>query len=78
MYCKDCKFWERFGHDGTEKFSQCNLPNWVDYGSRVITNMTESDIAFYADASDDTGLHAGILTGALFGCIKFKKLKVKK
>jgi len=34
--------------------------------------MTESDIAFYADASDDTGLHAGILTGALFGCIRFE------
>ena len=63
-YCKDCKYWET-----RYNTHECLLPEWVE----VEGNAEEDGMAFYADAADDTNLHAGLKTGPLFGCNKFEK-----
>ena len=70
MFCKDCKFWESHW-DGRKTWNICQVADWVSQDYKV----ADDEIAYYADASDDSGLDAGIKTGPLFGCIKFEAKK---
>lgn len=63
-YCKDCKFW---GASDQE----CNLAEWIE----ALDALEDDSFGFYADADDDQGLQAGVVTGPLFGCLKFKPLE---
>lgn len=65
--CKDCRYWESHIDMRGRSWNTCEVASWV---SRTDT-IADNSIAIYADASDDTGLDAGIKTGPLFGCIKF-------
>lgn len=68
-HCKDCRYWE-FHHDTRgRKWHTCEAANWVNRDDQI----DDSDIAYYADALDDSGLDAGIKTGPMFGCVKFMK-----
>ena len=70
-FCKDCRYWE-FHHDTRDKqWMTCDLAEWVEYDSKI----AEDGFAFYADASDDSGLYAGVKTGPLFGCLHFSANK---
>ena len=60
--CKNCKHWSKYNSQ------ECYLPDWISIKSRVDDNT----FAYYADALDDSGLDAGIKTGANFGCNKFE------
>ena len=65
--CKDCIYWDKaLGH---KNWNTCNLPDWVEYNEKI----GDDEIAYYADAHDDSGLDAGIKTGPMFGCIKFEE-----
>jgi len=61
--CKDCKNWDKNYHT-------CDV-DWVNQNKLIV----EDNFALYADAHDDSGLQAGLKTGPMFGCVKFK-LKV--
>ena len=66
--CKECTHWE--GYCGTaigKGFHACNLPDWKSEGEK----MGASEIGYYAEALDDSGLSAGVVTGPDFGCVKF-------
>jgi hypothetical protein len=69
--CKDCRFWEEhgtfppFGGKALKTWHECERPEWVAQDATI----PDDAIALYADASDDTGLNAGMKTGPLFGCI---------
>jgi hypothetical protein len=72
MYCKDCVHWE--SHIGTQwdhmqgkSWNTCEAAGWANRGDKIVGD----ELAIYADASDDTGLEAGLMTGPLFGCIRF-------
>ncbi|NUX58681.1 hypothetical protein [Paraburkholderia youngii] len=66
--CKDCKYWESHTDMRNKSWQTCEAPQWVDYAAKI----GDADFAIYADASDDTGLQAGLKTGPMFGCIKFE------
>jgi len=66
--CKDCKHWEHHTDCYRKQWNTCGAVDWVDYADK----MPEGGFALYADASDDTGLSAGLKTGPLFGCVRFK------
>lgn len=73
MYCKDCSFWEH--HSDTDwglstSWSTCELPVRVSY---PFAKINENDFVVYAGADDDSGLNAGLITGPMFGCIKFEQ-----
>lgn len=58
--CETCRYWDKY--DRT-----CGAAEWVDKGKHVIKDT----LAFYAQASDDQGLSAAIVTGPKFGCVLF-------
>lgn len=68
-HCKDCGFWD----SDTKNFNTCLFPDWVDQ----YTKIEDDTFAIYADACDDSGLTAGLKTGPMFGCVKFKPIKKK-
>lgn len=65
--CKDCKYWEAH-NDGRNRWNTCEAADWVYYKDKI----GDSDIAIFADASDDTGLDCGLKTGPMFGCVKYQ------
>lgn len=71
MYCKDCKHWEIYDLREKPKWAECGLPSWTSRGS----DIEEDTVAIYADACDDTGLDAGLKTGRMFGCLKFRPVR---
>lgn len=73
--CKDCKFWEshtdQWYKSWNKSWNACEAVNWVNRSEKI----SDSSFAIYADASDDSGLDAGLKTGPMFGCIKFEQKK---
>ena len=67
MYCKDCVYWESHTDVYLKSWNTCEAANWTMCHEEI----SEDGIYVYADASDDSGLEAGLMTGPLFGCIKF-------
>lgn len=65
--CKNCKYWDSHTDMRGKSWNTCEVAAWVDRAAVIADNA----IAIYADASDDSGLDAGIKTGPMFGCIKF-------
>ena len=67
--CKDCHYWE--GHIDVlgREWHTCERVDWVDRD----TPPGKDEAAIYAEASDDYGLMAGLLTGPEFGCTNFKR-----
>lgn len=70
MFCKDCKYWEHTGDQYGKRWNECNKASWVNAGEDQASDV----LGVYADASDDTGLQAGLITGPNFGCIHFLKI----
>lgn len=68
-HCKDCKYWDAHLGDRGVTWNTCARLDWVDVADKI----GDDEAAIYADASDDSGLDAGLKTGPLFGCIKFEK-----
>jgi hypothetical protein len=68
MNCKDCKHWEANQDDHGRKWNECNAAQWEELDAK----LKPEAFAYYADADDDSGLYAGVITGPMFGCIKFK------
>jgi len=71
-HCKDCRFWIsdndiRFGK--VIEWNECNAIDMAEKRGRV----PGSGAIIYADAADDTGLSAVLMTGPLFGCVFFKQ-----
>jgi len=66
--CKDCRHWEHHHDMRNKKWSTCNSVDWVGYDQSI----DDCDAAIYADASDDSGLEAGLKTGPMFGCVQFQ------
>ena len=66
--CKDCKYWGQTQDGYGKSWTECEFPEWATRDEKI----ADDGIAYYADASDDTGLDAGLKTGPMFGCIKFK------
>ena len=67
-YCKDCKFWRTSEKAFSNKtVSECDRLNWADRYETI----GDDEAAIYADATDESGLEAGLKTGPMFGCIKF-------
>lgn len=64
--CKDCSFWEHHHDVWNKEWDACRI-DWVDYSEKI----SENSAAIYADASDDSGLDAGLKTGPMFGCVRF-------
>jgi hypothetical protein len=62
-HCKDCKYWEQKGKNWTT----CEAADWTEYNEA----LPDDGFAYYASASDDSGLECGLKTGPYFGCIKF-------
>lgn len=72
--CKNCRFW------GEYRLGACNAvqaeieisspPNHL-YRLTFKTNEIDS-FGVYADADDDSGLQAELITGPEFGCNKFR------
>ena len=68
--CKDCKFWVETDSLYTRKvWRECQAADWVDKGDTV----SENGIGYYADAHDESGLTAGLITGPMFGCVLFQQ-----
>lgn len=67
--CKDCAFWDSHQDYKGRTWHTCELPDWIEAGDWIANN----EIAFFASASDDTGLTAGVITGPMFGCVRFVK-----
>lgn len=69
-HCKDCHYWEQ----GTDRYGKkyvygyCDRVAWMDRFDKV----PDDGFVIHADASDDTGLDAGLKTGPMFGCTQFK------
>ena len=59
-HCKDCKYW---GYDQI-----CDNATWLEIEDRI----EGDDFGYYAEACDDSGLSAGLKTGPMFSCIKWK------
>ena len=55
--CKNCKYW------GNDQDSVCE----------VVENIGNEDFFIKVSSTDDQGLEGLLVTGANFGCIKFKK-----
>lgn len=72
-YCKDCRFWESHTDMRNKSWNTCEAADWVDRGQKI----ADDGLAIYADASDDSGLEAGMKTGPMFGCIRFVAIKSK-
>jgi len=73
--CSQCTHWE--GYCGTaigKGFHACNLPEWKSEGEK----MGASEIGYYAEALDDSGMSGGVVTGPDFGCINFAVTVVRK
>lgn len=66
-FCKDCKHWESHSDVRNRAWHTCSAADWVERG----TEIGEDGLAIYADATDDSGLDAGLRTGPMFGCVKF-------
>jgi hypothetical protein len=66
-HCKDCKYWKSHTDAWNKSWTECDYAAWF---SREGT-LNNDDFGYYADASDDQGLEAGMKTGPMFGCIKF-------
>jgi hypothetical protein len=65
--CKDCTYWGSHTDQYGRTWTECESANWVDR-----TGTLENDeLGYYADASDDTGLTAGLKTGPTFGCVRW-------
>jgi len=60
-HCKDCKYWDDY--DQT-----CDNATWFELEDR----FEGEEFGCYADAHDDSGLSAGVKTGPMFSCIKWK------
>lgn len=69
--CKTCKHWCENMYT-TDDFKECCITEWVE-PNELPTSVTV--MCLYADASDDQGLYAGILTGKDFGCVQHKEKK---
>ena len=58
--CKDCKYWEAHRHT-------CGAVEWFD------DKISDDGFAIYAEAQDDSGLSCDLITGPMFGCMKFQQ-----
>ena len=67
MYCKDCEYWRK-----EEK--ECHRIDWGDQ----YANPKPGEAHYYADASDDYGLCAGLVTSPTFGCVMFAEKKAER
>ena len=73
--CSQCAHWDTDCHTAIGKgFHECNLPEWKSRGDK----MGISEIGYYAEAYDDSGMTAGIVTGHNFGCMYFCSKGIKK
>jgi|GEM_PF-2895864 len=68
-HCKDCKHWESHEDFRGKQWTTCEAPDWLGIADKI----SADGLAIFADASDDTGLNAGLKTGPMFGCVKFMK-----
>jgi len=68
--CKDCRFWKHHNDHFKRKWNECEAVDLKDHYSDKLEK--DDDFGVYAYASDDTGLNSGLLTGPMFGCIKFQ------
>lgn len=63
--CKNCRFWKHHTDQWNNSWNACGMVAWVGRNEKI----EETGFALYADASDDTGLDAGLKTGPEFGCV---------
>ena len=66
--CKNCKYWKHLTNQYNDRWDECTAADWFDRNGPI----TGKQFGVYADASDDTGLSAGFMTGPDFGCVNFK------
>ena len=66
MNCKNCKFWE-YHNTGRESWHSCGMVDCTELGYKV----ADDAFSLYAEALDNSGLETGLITGPMFGCIKF-------
>ncbi len=69
--CKDCKFWESYqSMFGGKNWTECSFVGNVDSANMPVD---EDSFSVFANCDDDSGLNSGLLTGPMFGCIKFQQ-----
>jgi hypothetical protein len=67
-YCKDCDHWTEHTNQYRESWIECGLAEWYDRKGVLHDDL----FGYYAQSDDDSGLDAGIKTGPMFGCVKFR------
>lgn len=66
--CKNCKWWD----DGICEALQSNyIVNTKSLYDKQYQTEDKTGFNIFADAADDTGLNAFMITGPEFGCVKF-------
>ncbi len=74
--CKTCKWWGRT-YPGVCEGERGNvIQNGGDYPltGHTYANSDRAGFAIHADASDDTGLTAHLVTGPDFGCVRWQAI----
>ena len=51
-------------------WTECEAVDFKDHATHGVKD--EGSFAVYASVADDQGLETGLLTGPMFGCIKFQ------
>ncbi len=66
--CKDCKYWESHQDMRGKVWTTCERVDLVN----SVEEIGDDGAGVLVEISDDYGLMAGLRTGPMFGCVKFK------
>ncbi|TJY57421.1 hypothetical protein E4T66_18615 [Sinimarinibacterium sp. CAU 1509] len=66
-HCRDCERWKHHQDEYGVAWMSCDGVDYADRGEAIGHDAA----AVYVEASDDTGLSGGLITGPDFGCTHF-------
>jgi hypothetical protein len=69
--CKDCVFWKYHVDQWKKEWNQCEKAS----DAHRAYKPKDDGFFVFAEASDDSGLWAGLVTGPMFGCVNFTAIK---
>ena len=68
--CKNCTYWVMRTDQWNKSWTECGAADWRSREEPV----EGEDLVYWADAHDDHGLDAGVMTGPDFGCVKWRAI----
>lgn len=70
--CKDCLFWDKMWIQSDGAARCLYVEDYKSYDENRDYKIAEGDFAIDYGVSDDSGLWINMLTGPMFGCVKFR------